>query len=223
MRALRRLGTASTLLLLLAAAPAAAQRYNTAAGYGGGYIDFGKFNPDSDEAQEIGLESGWIINVFGEGMHYGGHLGLRGNVGFTRRPLEFAGDRRDISTWMADASIVLRPVAMTPTRVVSPFVSVGGGLISYGLGRHRRVVVIPEANVQYRGDNEAQWTAVGGAGIDFALPRTRVWGTPIGLRFEVADQIVPRSPFRSLDGEHLGPIHNVRFSASLVGFGWFWE
>lgn len=222
MLALRRwCSAASILALTLAAVPAAAQRFNTAAGYGGGYVHFGSFNPDVGDASKLALESGWIVNVFGEGLSGGGHAGLKVNAAFTRRPLEFAGERRDISAWMADASVVLRPVALAPNRPVSPWVSAGGGFIDYGLGRSKRLVVFPEAKVQYRGDEESQWTVVGGAGFDFVLGRTRLWGTPLGLRLEVADHIVPRSPFRTFDDERVGPIHNVRFGASLVGFGWF--
>jgi hypothetical protein len=220
MRPLRQIATAASLLLLLAA-PAAAQRFNTAAGYGGGFMHFGAFNPDADEASELALKNGWVVNLFGEGLSNGGHAGLKVNAAFTRRPLDFAGDKRNISTWMADASVVLRPMALRPDRAVSPWVSAGGGFINYGLGRKGRIVVVPGANVLYPGDDESQWTVVGGAGLDFVLGRTRLWGTPLGLRLEVADHIVPRSPFRSLDDKELGPIHNVRFGASLVGFGWF--
>jgi hypothetical protein len=37
----------------------------------------------------------------------------------------------------------------------------------------------------------------------------------------VADHVALRSPFETLDGGRLGPIHNLRFGVSLVGLGWF--
>jgi hypothetical protein len=219
MRSLARLALGTTLLLL-AAAPAAAQQYNTAAGYGAGAISFGAFNPGTGAA-ELALQSGWVVNLFGEGYGGRGHTGLRGNVAFTQRPLEFAGDTRNISTWIADAGVVLRPLPLAETGTVSPFVTVGGGIVSYGLGRTGRPVVIGESDVFYPGDDERQWMATAGAGIDILPGGIRFAGTPLGLRLDVSDYVVLRSPFETFDGERPGPIHNLRFGISLVGLGWF--
>jgi hypothetical protein len=214
--------TLGCTLLLLAASPAAAQQFHTAAGYGAGNISFGAFNPDAGaEAAELALQSGPVFNVFGEAYQGAGYLGLRGNVAFTQRPLEFAGESRKINTWLVDAGVVLRPLPLRETSVISPFLTAGGGVISYGLGRNGRTVVIGESDVLYPGDDERQWMLVGGGGLDIIAGRLRVAGTPLGLRLEAANHVTLRSPFRTLAGERPGPIHNLRIGASLVGFGSF--
>jgi hypothetical protein len=214
--------TIGCTMLLLAALPATAQQFHTAAGYGAGNISFGAFNPDADaEAAELALGAGPIFNIFGEAYGGRGYLGLRGNVAFTQRPLEFSGESRKINTWLVDAGVVLRPMPLTETSAISPFLTADGGVSSYGLGRSGRAVVIDDSDVVYPGDDERQWMLVGGGGIDIIPGRLRIAGTPIGLRLEVADHVTMRSPFQTLTGERPGPIHNLRIGASLVGFGWF--
>jgi hypothetical protein len=207
-------------LLLAVAAPAAAQRYDTAAGYGVGAITFGAFNPGTGAA-DLALQSGWVANLFGEGYTAGGHLGVRLNGAYTQRPLAVAGTTRNINTWMVDAGVVARPLPLSPTGAISPFITAGGGFINYGLGRSGRPVIIGEANVVYPGDDERQWTAVAGGGIDIVPRGFRFSDTQIGLRLEVADHMTIRSPFETVEGRRLGSIHNYRFGVSLVGLGWF--
>jgi hypothetical protein len=208
------------LLLLWAAAPAAAQRYDVLGGYGVGTMRFGAFNPGVDAA-ELALQPGLVVNLFGEGYSGRGHVGGRLNVAFSQRPLVFADESRDISTWIVDAGLVLRPLPLSEAGALSPFVTVGGGFISYGLGRTGRPVVIGDAEVRYPGDDEGQWMGMFGAGVDVTPPGLRLGGTPLGVRLEVADHVALRSPFETLEGARLGSIHNVRFGVSLVGLGWF--
>ncbi|CAN5347428.1 hypothetical protein BH20GEM2_BH20GEM2_13350 [soil metagenome] len=47
--------------------------------------------------------------------------------------------------------------------------------------------------------------------------RLSILGTPLGFRLEVADHVVLDSPFQALDGGDVGPIHNVRFTLSVLG------
>jgi hypothetical protein len=221
MRALGSAVLGFTLLLLLAA-PGAAQRYGTAAGYGVGNISFGAFNPDAGAEQvELALDAGPVFNVFGEGYTAGGYVGLRGSVAFTQRPLQWGEESRDINTWMVDAGVVLRPMPLSEGSVISPFLTGGGGVISYRLGRSGRPVFIDDSGVFYPGDDERQWMLVAGGGLDILLGGLRFSGTPLGLRVEAADHITLHSPFRTNDGERPGPIHNTRFSVALVGLGWF--
>jgi hypothetical protein len=218
---LGRLVTGAIVVLLATAGPVGAQHFNVVGGYGAGMINFGAFNPDAGEATELTLDPGLVFTVFGESLSAGGRAGLRLNGAFSQRPLEFAGDARNINTWLVDASVVLRPLPLAEGRLISPFVSAGGGVISYSLGRTGRPVVVSEANVVYPGNNERQWMLVGGAGIDVLFGDARLFGTPLGLRLEVANHVTLRSPFETFEGERLGPIHNLRFGASLIGVGWF--
>jgi hypothetical protein len=116
---------------------------------------------------------------------------------------------------------VVRPLSLSEVGMISPFLTVGGGFIHYGLGRTGRPVVIDEANAFYPGDDERQWMGMAGAGIDIVPPGFRFADTPIGVRLEVADHMAFRSPFETLEGARLGPIHNLRFGVSLIGLGWF--
>jgi hypothetical protein len=127
---------------------------------------------------------------------------------------------RDINTWMLDASVIARLLPPAEDNVVNPFLSAGGGLVSYGLGRGGQIF-FPEAGVSYPGNDQVRWAVVGGAGLDITPAGFRVGSTPLGIRLEVADHVVLRSPFRGMDDERLGPIHNIRGGISLIGLGWF--
>jgi len=218
----RRAAAGAAALLALAAAPALAQDHTTAAGYGAGMVNFGAFNPGTG-APDFALDPGLIVTAFGESWHAaGGWMGAKLAGGWTQSPLPLGGeDARDINTWMLDASLLLRLMPPRDGGSFMPWVSAGGGLIHYGLGTGAPVFY-GEQGVIYPGDDQIQWTAVVGGGLDL-LPRGfRVGGTPIGLRFEVADHVTLRSPFRAFEDEAtLGPIHNIRFGASLIGVGWF--
>ncbi|HSJ24312.1 MAG TPA: hypothetical protein VK929_06585 [Longimicrobiales bacterium] len=220
MRTLRTLGAHIVAALLLMAAPAAGQDHNNAAGYGAGFLLPGAFNPGAS-GSELAMDAGWVATAFGEAWHVaGGRLGARLNGMFSQRPLQVGEENRDINTFAADASIIARLLSPTPGNAFAPFVSAGGGIVRYGLGRGMELD-FPEAGVTYPGDDEIQWALVGGAGFDILPAGFRVGGNPLGIRVEVADHVVLRSPFRGTDGERLGPIHNIRAGISLIGLGWF--
>jgi hypothetical protein len=210
------------ILAALAAAPvpALAQRYDHAAGYGAGAISFGAFNADAG-GNELALAAGWVAHLFGEGYTGEGNLGWRISGGFTKRPLTYADESRNVSTYIADAGLIFRPSALQRESSVSPFVTVGIGVISYALGQSGRPVLVEEANVFYPGNDQRQWMATAGAGIDVLPAGFRFGDVPLGLRFDVADHVTLRSPFETFDGNRPGPIHNIRFGVSLVGYGWF--
>jgi hypothetical protein len=109
----------------------------------------------------------------------------------------------------------MRLLAPTAGRGVAPFVGIGGGVASYGLGTGG-AVVLPGEEAQYPGDTDRRLTVNAAFGIDI-LPSMSVFGTPSGFRLEVIDQVALRSPFVQLDGGAFDPVHNVRVSLSLVG------
>jgi hypothetical protein len=205
---------------ILTATPLLAQDHTTAAGYGAGFIRPGALNPGTAGA-ELALDAGWVATAFGETWHVaGGHVGARINGAFTQRPLQVGDDVRDINTWMLDASVIARVLAPDEGNVVNPFLGVGGGLVSYGLGQGAELS-FPEAEVTYPGNDQVRWALVGGVGLDITPAGFRLGSTPLGIRLEVADHVVLRSPFRGPEGERLGPIHNFRAGVSLIGLGWF--
>lgn len=204
---------AAALLGALLAAPAArAQDYSGTVGYGGGGIWFGDFN---DQGPPLALRSGWLAAVHAEQYLGRGRIGARLGAAFTQRPFDAAGLARDINTWLFDASLLLRPLPVDRRRTVVPFLSLGGGVVSYGFGEGRPVV-FEESGAVYPGDTDRRLTVVGGLGVD-VVPRLSLFGTPLGVRLETADHVALESPFRTPDGDALGPVHNVRVTLGLVG------
>jgi hypothetical protein len=220
MRVLRRT-TVISAALFLAVLPLASQDHTTAAGYGLGLINPGRLNPGVGQLP-LKMDEGWALTAFGETWHAAeGRMGLRLAAAFTQRPLSIGGELRDVNTWFADASVILRLLPPTAGRAVAPFVSVGGGLAQYGLGTGPPLIY-QEEGVVYPGEQRLQGTAVVGAGLDIVPGGFRIAGAPLGLRLDVADHVLLRSPFRGLEGDAgLGPIHNLRFGVSLIGLGWF--
>jgi hypothetical protein len=199
----------AALLCLLAAAPARAQDHDGSIGYGGGGIWFGDF----DDRGTLALDPGWLVDAHAE-RWYLSRLGVRVHGAFTQRPLQTPQDTREIRTWLLDAGVVLRLLPARPGRAVAPFLSLGGGVVSYELGRGTRLAI--EEDLVYPGDTNRQLAGVAGLGIDF-LPRWSLLDTRLGVRLEVADHVVLKSPFESAAGESFGPIHNLRLTLSLLG------
>jgi hypothetical protein len=205
---------------LAVAGPAAGQDHNVAAGYGIGIIQPGALNPGAGAA-EASMDAGIVGTAFGEAWHMlGGRLGARLNVAFARRPLQLGEASRDISALAADVNIMARLLPPTGNGSFAPFVSAGAGVFSYGLGRGA-MVQYEELGAAYPGEGNVRFAVVGGAGVDIAPPQFRLGESRLGIRLEVANHIVLRSPFRGLEGERLGPIHNMRAGISLIGLGWF--
>jgi hypothetical protein len=200
--------------------PASGQRYDTAAGYGAGAISFGAFNQGAG-GRELALESGWLAHVFGEGYTGTGHLGWRVSGGYTKRPLTYGDATRNISTFLADAGLLYRPVVLERGTTISPFATVGIGGISYALGQTGRPVLVEDANVFYPGNDQRQWMITLGAGVDVLPTGFRFGDAPLGIRVDVADHVTVRSPFERFDSGRSGPIHNIRLGISLAGYGWF--
>jgi len=196
-------------LLLAAATPAGAQDYAGSIGYGGGGIWFG----DLDEGGTLALEAGWLADGHIE-CWYGGHLALRAHAAFTQRPLRLPESSRTINTWLVDGGLLLHLLPAREGRSFAPFVSVGAGVVNYGLGRGRELALGEE--LVYPGDEDRQLAGTAGVGVDL-LPAWTWFNTHIGLRLEAADHLVLHSPFRSAAGEEFGPVHNVRLTLSLLG------
>ncbi len=206
---------APALAVLVVVGEASPQAYRTAVGYGGGGVFVTPLNAGaSGGAEELRLEAGWIMGAELEHRVGSGWLGLRLHGAYTQRPFALEGRTLGINMWLVDAGIVLRPSSPGRERGVSPFLGVGGGLVTYRFGRGSPVE-IEEANARYPGDNERQWAGVVGVGLDLG-PVLEIQETPLGLRLEVADHVAFRSPFDPISGERFDPVHNVRVTLSLV-------
>jgi hypothetical protein len=212
----------TTLLLAIAvvgaSSPVAAQDYEWAAGYNVGGVWFSALNDGGGGGTELGLDAGWIVGLQFERWLGSGRLGMRVNGAITERPLTLPGQNRDIGVWVADADFMLRLMPADPERTFNMFVSAGGGMVRYKLGRGD-FINIGDANASYPGDDDPEWAIAAGLGMDF-LTSWRWDEQPIGIRFEVVDHYALESPFTPISGGDFSPIHNVRFVIGLFsGFG----
>ncbi|HEX7090414.1 MAG TPA: hypothetical protein VF192_09765 [Longimicrobiales bacterium] len=204
----------TAVALLAAVGEAASQDFRTAIGYGGGAVAITPLNAGGQGSEELRFEPGWIIAAHIEHRFGNGWLGLRAQGAYTQRPLAIADSTLAINVWFADAEFVLRPFGAGSARGVSPFVSLGAGLIKYGFGRGRPVEIV-QANARYDGASEHRWAAVLGLGLDMG-PVLEIQETPLGLRLEVGDHIALDSPFEPISGPRFSPVHNMRATLSVV-------
>lgn len=210
-----RIPFAAVLALLATVAHAEAQQFRTAVGYGGGGVYVTPLNAGGDgPSDELLLDAGWITSAEIEHRVGSGWLGLRAHGGYTQRPFALEDRTLGINVWLADVGLVLRPFGPGPMRGISPFLSAGGGVVFYRFGRGD-AVDLAAANARYPGDNERQWAAVAGVGIDVG-PALDIQETPLGFRIEVADHIALQSPFDPIAGSPFAPVHNLRITVSLI-------
>ena len=211
------------LATLVVAAPVAAQDYRFGAGWNAGGAWFSPLNAGAvaaggGAASDLTFDPGWIVGLQFEQWFGSGRVGLRLNGALTERPFTAPAEKRDISLWLADADVLLRLLPAEPDRTVNVFLSAGVGMVDYNLGRGGPVVW-ESAGASYGGDPAVRFAAAGGLGVDW-LTALRWDGEPIGIRFEVANHVVLKSPFASLSGGDFDPIHNVRFViGAFTGFG----
>lgn len=201
-------------LLVLGTAGAEAQQFSGAVGYGAGGAWFSPFNRGSD-GSTLDLGPGWVLSAHVDQWLGAGRLGGRLSGTFSQRPLDGAPEPRDINVWAASAAAMLRPLPPRPERRLAPFLAVGAGVVSYGLGEGVPVVV-PEAGTVYPGGGERQVAAVLGAGIDL-FPALAWHEVPLGIRVELADHVTRESPFTRIGGGAYGAVHNVTLTVGIHG------
>jgi hypothetical protein len=210
-------------LTAAAAVPAWGQAYRFGAAWNAGGAWFSPLNGGAAGAagavaQDLTFDPGWIAGLQFEQWFGSGRIGWRVNGAISERPLVSPGGKRDIGLWLADADVLLRLLPAAPERTVNVFLSAGAGFVDYKLGSGG-AVVWESAGASYDGNEKARFAAAGGLGID-VLTGLRWDGEPIGIRFEVVDHVVLKSPFASLSGSDFDPIHNVRFViGAFTGFG----
>lgn len=200
------------------AVPATAQDYRFGAAWNAGGAWFSPLNGGAGAIEDVTLDPGWIAGVQFEQWFGSGRIGWRVNGALSERPLTAPGEKRNIGIWLADADVLLRFLPAEPDRTVNLFLSAGAGLLNYGLG-DGGAVIWESAGSSFDGDEKVRFAAAGGLGIDI-LTSLRWDDEPIGIRLEVVDHVVLKSPFAPLSGSDFDPIHNVRFViGAFTGFG----
>jgi hypothetical protein len=210
----RKLLSLALLIGALFAAPAAAQDYDGSIGYGGGGIFFTDFNSGGSGAQ-LRLDPGWVATAHIDHWVDRGRFGGRINAAFTQRPLTTLTNERSIRTWIVGGDLLLRLLPAGSPRGAAPYIGLGVGRVSYGLGKGG-LVILEGQDASYSGDNDKHWAVSGAFGIDI-LPTFTIFGTPSGVRLEVMDHMTLESPFEPLAGSDFDPVHNVRVAIELLG------
>lgn len=218
------------VLLLAAVAPekAAAQDYRSSVGWNAGALWVSSLNAGATlGAGEGGLSParqaepgiGWMTGIQFDHWLWDGTFGIRLGGGYARHNLGWSNGEREIGTWTGEAGVLARISRPAPDQVYIPFVALGLAGVRYGLGKGP-LTSFPAASAYHSGDQQFNLAGSAAVGIDVISPLS--WDdSPIVLRIEAADQVAPRSPFRSLDtGKRFQFVHNARLTIGLhAGLG----
>jgi hypothetical protein len=222
------LALAALLPGLFGARQAAAQDYRSSVGWNAGALWVSSLNAGAALAAEEGGEArarqaepglGWVTGIQFDHWLWNGVLGVRVGGGYARHGLGWSNGAREIGTWTGEAGILARIFVPEPDQVFSPFVALGVAGVRYGLGKGP-LTTFPAADAYHSGEHTINLAGSAGLGLDIVSP----WGwdeSPIVLRIEAADQVAPRSPFRSLEtGKRFQFVHNARLTIGLhAGLG----
>lgn len=194
--------------LVMSAAPASAQNYSSTASYNAGAILFGKWNGTGSGRFALQPSAGWVVGLQAEKWLGSGQLGLRFDGAYTKRPLSLPEGRdRNLAIGLGDIGLVLRLLPVSAKPAVTPYLSVGGGFVYYGLGAGAPIL-FPTANARYEGGNHLEPAAAGAFGFD--IPTGLHWDEDdVGIRLEVGDHVT-RSPLKPISGSDFGLVHNMR-------------
>lgn len=180
-------------LLLLANAPLSGQAFRGALSLYGGGSWFSDFAPGT--AFETRLATGWVGGFQTE--NWAGRVGLRLNGEFTEREQDI-GDGSDFNLYSADLSLLIRLLAPDPERVFAPYIALGGGALHVNSGFG------PSLSANYYVDPVTKPIATAALGIDLFAR------SPVGLRLEIANRMILRSPFGdSATTARIEPVHQA--------------
>jgi hypothetical protein len=218
-------------LLLLGAAgvrPAAAQDYRSSVGWNAGALWVSALNAGAElptgaesgeAARKVAPGAGWTTGLQLDHWLWIGVLGLRAGGGYARHLLEWSNGRREIGSWTGEAGVLARIFVPEDENVFIPYVALGVAGVHYGFGKGP-ASTYPEAAAYHPGKRSIALAGSAGLGLDIISP----WGwdeSPIVVRIEAADQVAPRSPFRSLETtKRFHFVHNARLTVGLhAGLG----
>jgi hypothetical protein len=211
------------LVLGLFASPAAGQGYKQSMGWSGGAFFTTSLNSGASSGEDGGdlkPEMSWAGAMFYDQWLGSGRVGGRLHGALGQETIPWIQGDRTIRVYEVDVTLMLRFAPVTLDRTVSPFLSLGGGVIRWGLGNGPVTSYLPAA-VTYDGTEGFDFTGVGGLGIDVITPWS--WGEgPLIVRLEGRDHVQLTSPFDPLDPDQaaFGIIHNVYVSLGVhTGIG----
>ena len=197
-------------LTLLPPSEAKAQGYKSSVGWMAGVVSTTSMNDGAVGAGDVlSIEPALTWSAW---MHYdywlSGHVGLRGQGGFTRQKLAWTQGDRVIYAYSADLSLMLRPIGPAPGRTLLPYISGGVGASRWTLGKGDPTT-FGAAGATYGGKESFNLILPVSVGLDFITPWA--WGEgPMVIRIEGRDHIQLKSPFDPVDPDQgdFGMIHN---------------
>jgi hypothetical protein len=183
------------LAFLVSAEPVEAQSHRSAVTLLGGMSDNSDLTSGLDFVTQ--LESGWVAGIQAERWLGGGRAGLRLNGLFAQRLLE--GEPGDYNVYALDLDLLLRALAPRPDRFAAPYIALG-----IGATRFASVAGSPTfARGAFGSDPVHRAHVFAGLGMD--VPATG----RLGLRLEVADQIVLPTVGKSPEASGFPVAHNL--------------
>ncbi|MGD8362379.1 MAG: hypothetical protein PVJ04_13215 [Gemmatimonadota bacterium] len=210
------------LALALFASPAAGQGYKYSVGWSGGAFLTTSLNNGAaaQEGGDLKPDMSWAGAMFFDHWLGSGRVGGRLHGALGQQTIPWIQGDRDIQVYEIDVTLMLRFAPATLDRTVSPFLSLGGGVIHWGMGDGPVTSYLPAA-ASYDGTQNFDLIAVGGLGFDIITPWS--WGDgPLIVRLEGRDHVQFNSPFDPLDADasKFGIIHNIYASLGVhTGIG----
>lgn len=216
-------GLTIALVLALSASSAAGQGYKQSVGWSGGALYTTSLNSGGapgGEGGDLKPELSWAGAMFYDYWLGSGRAGARLQAALGQHTIPWTQGDRKIRLYELDLTLMLRFAPVTLDRTVSPFLSVGGGVIRWELGDGPVTSYAPAA-VSYNGTESFDLIAVGSFGFDFITPWS--WGEgPLIVRLEGRDLAQLKSPFDPLNADQgdFGIVHNVYVSLGVhTGIG----
>jgi hypothetical protein len=237
--------TTAALFAAAMTAPASAQTKSWGFGVHGAYFKSGTLakNETTNDASAVRLQMD-NNSMWGGNLEYwfpGARWGLRGNFDYSKSMFiydrntdddaipdeSFDDDETDAvglgdnSIYAGDANIMLRLLSPTPDRRFAPFLSLGGGWMTWDQATDGQSVDIqlPTVDAQIQGNSQSEPVVTGSIGTDIFFTDN------IALRLEAKDYWNPASPYlklselgNSADAEgarHHDGTHNGVFSAGF--------
>lgn len=195
-----RAGIMVAVAACVGASPSQAQTHTWALGLTGG----GSFHNDLTPGlpAPTTFEPGWIVGLQADRWFGSGRVGLRLNTLWTQRQLDRTG-YYNYNVFLGDVDVLVRPLP-TNSRGIAPFLVAGVGATHYG----GVAGTAPLGDGVY-GDPVIRAHTLLGLGADATITRS------VGVRLEVADNIVLPSIGQSPDVSGFPNVHNVVATAGL--------
>jgi hypothetical protein len=220
---------AAGLFAAFIAAPAAAQQKAVGLGVHGAWFQSGALAENS--GTELNLDNKAAIGGGLEWWFGSRRVGLRADMTHTDAPfqIEFDNDANPdadaaqdeldefgtVDTWFYNASLMIRLLAAEQDRRFAPFISLGGGFITWDTENEEvEDLRLEEVDAQIYRERQSEGAVFGSIGTD-------IFFTPsVALRLEAKDYFNLDSPYlmlSTLNGErdHHGGTHNILWTAGL--------